>query len=368
MMKLLDTLHRWTGGLIGLVLALLGLSGTILLHKYAWIGVAHAGDPLRTDLASTVAATERIMALPQAPQGIIYASDGFGLHQARFGDGAGLYADQTGQVATQWASQWERPELWIFDFHHHLFTGDTGEWVIGTAGLCGLFFILSGVILWWRTRRTFRFRLWPKRMSRPAIVMHHRDLGIVVAPLLLLSVVTGTMMIFRPFAMAMIAPFGSPAEAARAMKPPKYQGGPLAARPDYAAMLGEARRRFPDAEFRILSLPAKDGGPIMLRMRQQAEWLPNGRSTLWFDAATGKLLGARDALAMPAGAQAFNKAYPIHSGKVGGLLWRLVLTISGLSMTMLGSLAVWTFWFRRSKPAKPRVKEAALAAFQNAAR
>src|SRR5690606_29559199 len=92
MMKLLDTLHRWTGGLIGLVLALLGLSGTILLHKYAWIGVAHAGDPLRTDLASTVAATERIMALPQAPQGIIYASDGFGLHQARFGDGAGLYA------------------------------------------------------------------------------------------------------------------------------------------------------------------------------------------------------------------------------------------------------------------------------------
>ena len=39
-----------------------------------------------------------------------------------------------------------------------------------------------------------------------------------------------------------------------------------------------------------------------------------------------------------------------------------------LSMTMLGSLAVWTFWFRRSKPAKPRVKEAALAAFQNAAR
>ena len=29
---------------------------------------------------------------------------------------------------------------------------------------------------------------------------------------------------------------------------------------------------------------------------QQAEWLPNGRSTLWFDAVTGKLRGARDAL------------------------------------------------------------------------
>src|SRR3546814_3273560 len=94
----------------------------------------------------------------------------------------------------------------MFDFHHHLFAGDSGEWVIGAAGLCGLFFVISGVILWWRTRKTFRLRLWPKRMSRPAIVTHHRDLGVIVAPLLLLSLVTGTMMIFRPFAMAMVAP------------------------------------------------------------------------------------------------------------------------------------------------------------------
>src|SRR3546814_5807367 len=122
--------------------------------------------------------------------------------QLRFNEGAGAYASQSGEIVTRWASQWERPELWILDFHHHLFAGDDGEWVIGIAGLCGLFFVISGVILWWRTRKTFQFRLWPKRMSRPAIVMHHRDLGVVVAPLLLISIVTGTMMIFRPFAMA----------------------------------------------------------------------------------------------------------------------------------------------------------------------
>ena len=87
-------------------------------------------------------------------------------------------------------------------------------------------------------------------------------------------------------------------------------------------------------------------------MRQQAEWLPNGRSTLWFDAANGELLGVRDALAMQRGAQAFNLAFPIHASKVGGWTWRIALTISGLAMTMLGSFAVWTFWFRRPKPAK----------------
>lgn len=360
MMKLLDTLHRWTGGLIGLVLALLGLSGTILLHKNAWIGVPHAGDPLRTDLATVAAATERLMARPDAPQGIIYAHDGFGLHQLRYGlgDGAGFYADQSGTEVARWASQWERPELWIFDFHHHLFTGDVGEWVSGIAGIAALFFIVSGAILWWRTRRTFQFRLWPKRMSRPAIMLHHRDLGIVVAPLLLLTVVTGTMMLFRPFALMVVAPFGSVAATQKALEPPKYKGGPLAAKPDYTAMLTEARRRFPGAEFRILSLPRKAGDPISLRMRQQAEWLPNGRTTLWFDAATGRVLGARDALAMPAGAQAFNIAYPLHSAKVGGLPYRLLMSLSGLAMMTLGSLAVWSFWFRRPKPAKRPVRAA----------
>src|SRR3546814_20275621 len=79
-------------------------------------------------------------------------------------------------------------------------------------------------------------------MSRPSILWHHRDRGILAAPLLLLSVVTGTMMIFQPFAAIVIAPFGPVAETAKALEPPRYKGGPLAAKPDYAAMLTEARR------------------------------------------------------------------------------------------------------------------------------
>jgi uncharacterized iron-regulated membrane protein len=338
------------GGLLGVILALLGLSGAILVHKEAWISLPHAGEPLRSDVASVASATEKLMALPGDPQGIVYAGERFGLHQVRYGEGAGLYADQAGDVVTSWANQWERPELWLFDFHHHLFAGDTGEWVAGIAGLAGLFFVISGAILWWRTRRTFAFRLWPKRMSRPAIVMQHRDLGIVVAPLLFLSALTGAMLLFRPVAMVVVAPFGPVAETVKALEPPKYtSAGPMAANPDWAAMVGEAHRRFPEAEFRILSLPKKAGDPIMLRMRQPDEWLPNGRTTLWFDAATGAVLGARDARALPQGAKVFNMAYPLHAGKVGGLAWRVVMTVSGLAMAMLGSFAVWSFWFRRPK-------------------
>ncbi|MGQ3065216.1 MAG: PepSY-associated TM helix domain-containing protein, partial [Sphingopyxis sp.] len=108
MMKLLDTLHRWTGGLIGLVLALLGLSGTILLYEHLWIGFPGTGDPLRGDLATVAATTEKLMAAPGA-QGIIYADERFGLHQLRLGKEAGAYASQSGDIVTRWASQWERP-------------------------------------------------------------------------------------------------------------------------------------------------------------------------------------------------------------------------------------------------------------------
>ena len=109
-------------------------------YDYLWVGLPGTGDSLRGDLTTVAATTERLMATPGA-QGIIYADERFGLHQLRFGKDAGGYANQSGEIVTRWASQWERPELWIFDFHHHLFTGDSGEWVIGIAGLCGLFFV-----------------------------------------------------------------------------------------------------------------------------------------------------------------------------------------------------------------------------------
>lgn len=353
-MKLLDLIHRWTGGIVGLVLAVMGLTGTILVHEESWLMLPHAGDARIADPAVIGAATEKLFAAEPKAQSIIYANDRFGLHQLRLPGGAGAYADQTGNIVTRWQSQWERPEFWIFDLHHHLFTGDVGETIIGVAGLAAIVFVVTGAILWWRTRRTFKFRLWPKRLSRPAIVMQHRDLGIVVAPLLLLSAVTGTMLIFKPFAALVIAPFSAPWQALAANAAPKVKSGPLAAHSDWSAIIAAAHARFPDAQIRTLALPRKPGDPIAIRMKRAAEWLPNGRSTLAFDAGDGRLLAATDALALPAGTQVFNGAYPLHAAKVGGLAWRLVMTVSGLALMLLGSLTVWTFWFRRPRQKRPR--------------
>ena len=38
-MKLLALLHRWAGGIVGLLLAVIGLSGTVLVWEEYWIGL-----------------------------------------------------------------------------------------------------------------------------------------------------------------------------------------------------------------------------------------------------------------------------------------------------------------------------------------
>lgn len=346
-MKLLDTLHRWSGGLIGLLLALVGLTGAILVHRDAWVALPHAADRQVQDTGVLAATVHKLMADPaRRPQSITFANADFGLDRLSYKGGAGAYVTQAGEPVLAWESQWERPELWLSDFHKHLFAGDGGEAVIGIAGLLGLFFVVSGTVLWWRTRGTFAFRLWPARMTRPSIVRHHRDLGIVVAPLLALSLVTGSVLVFRPLASVVLGP-GAASEIEHVLKAPKAPEVRLADTLDWAAMMRAARARFPDAEVRSLSLPRGKGGLITVRMRGPGEWLPNGRTTVWFAADTGRMVKARDAAVLPARVTAYNAFYPLHAAKVGGLAMRLVMTLSGVALTLLGTLAVWSFWFRR---------------------
>lgn len=347
-MGLLRVLHRWAGGLVGLFLAVLGLSGALLVHKDDFLRATlpHAADAQRQDVASIARAVETIFALPAPPRSIILAGERMGLHRLNYGKDApgGAYADQAGEIVVAWSSKWERPEIWLFDLHHYLLSGDPGAIAAGVFAMAGLVFVITGVILWWSARRLFAFRLWPANLSRNAVVRQHRDLGVIAAPILFLSMLTGAMMTLPAVENLLLAPVSRPAEMTAAQKPPEAKGGPLTAGLDWAALLGKARALYPDAEIRTIGLPGKPGGLITVRLRQQAEWLPNGRTMLWFDPATGALVEQRDAQALPLGLRIANLEYPLHAAKVGGLPYRLVMTASGLSLALLGSLAVWTFW------------------------
>ena len=346
-MKALSILHRWSGGLVGLLLALLGLSGAILVWEGEWIGVPGADDPVVENVERIAAISSH--AVSDGALRITFASDEIGLHHVARQGGAGEYVRQDGGIAASWAGQWERPELWIFDLHHHLLAGETGEWVTGIAGIFGLMFVITGAVLWWRSRRAFEWRLWPRRMQPGPIVRHHRDFGIVIAPLLLMSFLTGLGMLFPAAARIALSPWGAMPSPA---KPPEVlNAGPT---PSVADMLRTAKRRFPNAELRRLTVPAKADGAYSIRMRQSFEWTPNGRTTLYFDRA-GKLLRVDDPASASDAASINEKLYPVHSSKVGGTLWKIAMTVSGLALFMLGSFAVYSFWLRKANRGRKKL-------------
>ncbi len=352
-MKLLSILHRWSGGLIGLLLALLGLTGAILVWEGEWIGVAGAGDPVVEQVGQIAAISQHAVA--DGAIRITFAGEEIGLHLVAKEGGAGEYIRQDGSIAASWASQWERPELWIFDLHHHLLSGETGDWVTGIAGIFGLLFVITGSILWWRSRRAFEWRIWPRKMQPGPVVRHHRDFGIIVAPLLLVTFLTGLGMLFPAAARVVLSPWGTIAASA---KPPTVEPSSHAA--PVTSMLRQAKARFPNAELRRLTVPAKPDGAFSVRMRQPFEWTPNGRTALYFD-RSGKVVRVDDPAGSTQATSINEKFYPVHTGKAGGLPWKLAMTLSGLSLALLGSLAVWSFWIRRVIHRRSRIQRRSLA-------
>ena len=345
-MRLLSLLHRWTGALIGLLLAVIGLSGAALVWKDSWIAVPHAHDAVRASDAALAHVMEAAGASGGEPLSrITFAGPQLGVHQAIYADGSGAYFAQSGERVAHWTSAWHRPELWLFDLHHRLFTGETGVLIAGIAGLIGIAFVVTGSILWWRTRRTFRFRLWPARMTPSAIVRQHRDIGIVTAPLLLLSMATGAAMIFTP-----LGPWidKAPVPVAPTLNPPE--------RIDWHAIIDDAHRRFPDAAIRRIQYARKPHAPVIVRLAQRFEWTPNGRSYVYFDPASARMLAASDPRTGSTAARLQEKFYPVHAARVGGIVWKLAMTLSGLVLTLLGSLAVYGFWRARLDRSRARAR------------
>jgi uncharacterized iron-regulated membrane protein len=346
-MKLLSAIHRWAGGFIGLLLAILALTGTILVWEGEWIGLPGSDDPVREDVTAISAIVERAAAAGKLSR-VTFASDEIALHQLIYADGSGAYVRQNGAVVDRWTSQWERPELWLFDLHHHLLAGETGETLTGVAGVAGLLFVVTGLLLWWRGRASFRPTLLPKRFAPGPIVKHHRDLGILVSPVLVLSLLTGVMMLFAPLRSAVIGVEDRPVQATATAG----QVGPREA-------VVHAEAMFPGAALRRIILPSREGLPISVRMRQPFEWTPNGRTQIGF--GPDGTVTVEDARAANAAASLAEKLYPVHSAKAGGLVMKLLMTLSGLGLFVLGSFATYSFWARRSIRKRRTISERLLA-------
>jgi uncharacterized iron-regulated membrane protein len=232
--------------------------------------------------------------------------------------------------------------LTLLDWHTHLLSGPIGETVLGVVACAGLFMLVSGAWLYWPGRRRALKHLKPH--ANPPVLRWaslHRFAGVVALPLLIVMIGTGTTMAYRGAVRSGLASaFGEPPPARPPKTPPVL--GPV----DWTAVLAAAQAAAPEAELTRLTLPSKDSGTVVLRIRRPGEWNLAGRSSLWVDPATATVVGGDDATKLGPGSRLANALFPIHSAAVGGLIWRVLACVTGL---LPGFLLVTGFLFWRAR-------------------
>lgn len=338
-------IHAVVGLALCLLLALIALTGASMVFEpqlRGRPGVAPA-HPSPAALSVVMQTAEARFGADQV-RSVVFASPIADRHEVRVKDGEGVWIDASGRKALDFG--WvDRLFETLFAVHHQLLSGDTGEAVVGWVGVTGVLMALSGLALWWPARQSFKGVFIPRRGGRAGWLAAHRDLAVMVAPMVILTMITGAGMalpdLFRP------------AFQAAAPKAPRLAEGAAPARVDWAAGLKAAQARFPQADIRMAVAPGKPGQAASIRLRQPGEWHANGRTIVYLRPATGDIIGVYDAQAQGAGARAFNGFWPVHAARVGGVIWQVIVLFGGLSLAALslfGGEAYRRKLFRR----KPR--------------
>ncbi len=342
----LTRLHLWTGLSVGLLFALLGLTGAILVFQepllrwqYPMLAghTPHASaDVLEAIVRSPSGSQLRSLNLPSAEMPVW---QGFGQDGTR-----AYFAPENGDLLLV---RYPHKDVLLFlrEFHTDLLAGETGHQILGALTWIILFLIISGLYLWWPKWGKIRSQLrWHMSPAALRWISWHRSLGTLALPVLLLFAVTGLSFVYSDlFRNALGSLFGDSPAA------PPAKVAISDAAPDWSAILAQAQKQMPDARLRRISMPKPGENRIELRLRGNGEWHPNGRSRLQLDRSGQHVLWHYDARIQALGPRIQATFYPLHAGQVGGLPGRIFTVIAGLSAPFLFIVGLLSWLHRRAR-------------------
>jgi len=327
----LKRLHLWAGLSVGLVYALIALSGSVLVLQGPLLRLLHPSLAAHALPDATARAAVLTRIAHEWPSRGLRSADlptaELPVWQLYFSDGSRRYLDPANGNLLLMRATGSDPLLTLRDWHTHLLTGETGEAVLGVLGWLTLGLLLSGVWLWWPGRRNLRSSL--RMHTQPPArrwVSWHRSTGALSLPLLLLVTLTGTLMVYSAGTRHVLQTLFADAPA----RPTPTRIAPRPQAIDWAAVLDAAQHALPGAELRRIALPSAHDGRVTIRARAAGEWHPVGRSQVWLDPYRAQVLGAVDATTEGTGARLSNAIYPLHAGSVGGLTGKLLVLLCGL--------------------------------------
>jgi uncharacterized iron-regulated membrane protein len=239
------------------------------------------------------------------------------------------------------------PMSWILKLHTELLVGSWGQTVVGLAGILLMVSIASGLFLWWPLWRHSWRAAFSLRTGMRQIYDLHKDLGIFVAPVLLVVAFTGVYLTFPKW----IAPCVKLFSAESAVPSAKLHSTPLPGQiPLSVSQVVEiVAKNYPQAHVRRVHFPQSKTGAFIVRYWQPGDVNHQlGSSRVWIDVYRGSVLGSRDWRARTAADTFFAWQLPLHNGEALGTFGRCLVFLAGLAP--LGLFATGgLLWLRKSR-------------------
>jgi uncharacterized iron-regulated membrane protein len=349
-LSVLRQVHRWIGLVLVLPIALVALSGSLLVfrdsyYRARWPIVAEerthaeaAAQPLILETIERRFAADGVRIIKFPRDGVnafhVYLADG----------GEALVDPRSGQEIARW--HWTSdPAAFLFELHRNLLMGARGEAANGYAALLLVFLAFSGVLLWIpRRQTTFRIReALPRRFTPASILRSHAASGVLLAAGVVLFAATGAGLVFY-------AELGRVASKLLDAAPPETPSAVIRPesrpRASWSQLLAAVNNALPNAGPTMYYPGPKANAVMTFRKKLPGELHPNGRSYVLVDPYSAAVVQTIDARAHGTGTRAMYALYPIHAARVAGIPLMIFAAVTGVGLAWLALGGAWSYLAR----------------------
>lgn len=359
--KLLIWLHGWLGLITGLLLSVMGLSGSALVFRPEiearlypqWMIVEP--QTLRASWQTMLQTVQR--AFPDdRVQHIFIGREANRAHEFWLRDGElRVYVDPYTARVLGSREPGSDATGWLFELHTDLLNGEIGHNIVGIGGMFLILLGLSGLALWWpgkNWRRGFTMR-WNTNWKGRNYELH-RVCGALACGGLMMIALTGTALVWATW-------FGESLSRATGQMPKAKPKATVSAAKVLSLdeLVQSANTAFPDGQLTRISFPAKRGAPLVVRKKLPGDPHPNGVNYIYLDPHLGRVLRVDAAARATLDGRLMNARYPLHIGLWGArfsTLTRIVHALLGLMPLALfiSGLVMWLNRQQRARQAKQR--------------